>query len=71
MTKVATEINWFDGHQMEPITEDLSLLEQNMFFIDLFVYGFSSHSIIFNSYEYITMKECNFWLKLGTDGLWA
>ena len=56
---------------MEPITEDLSLLEQNMFFIDLFVYGFSSHSIIFNSYEYITMKECNFWLKLGTDGLWA
>ena len=30
--------DWFHGHLMEPITEDLSLRKQNMFFVELYVH---------------------------------
>ena len=37
--------DWFHRHQMEPITEDFSLREQNMIFVELYIHWTLSEKI--------------------------
>ena len=39
LLKVGLLFDWFQRHHMEPITDDLSLCKQNMFFVKLYIHS--------------------------------